>query len=65
MQELKLGLWRNKKTKGTYIVTGRRINSTNAQNGQCMVMYHSTHKTDDEFGYVREISEFLEKFEKI
>jgi hypothetical protein len=51
--------WRNKKTNGLYFAKGVIVNTTNAVDGQLMVLYEAVHSG---FQFVREESEFLEKF---
>lgn len=51
------GIYRNKKKGSLYHAYGMKINCTNAQDGQLMVEYGEA--------YVREVDEFLEKFELI
>lgn len=41
------------------------INSTNEQNGQKMVSYISTEPDTDKPLYVKEINEFIEKFNRL
>lgn len=53
--------WKNKKTGGVYIIVGHVTNATNAQEGQEMVLYR---RLADPWHFVRERSEFLEKFER-
>ena len=50
------GLYRNKKTRVVYLATGTRIDCTNSRDGTVVVLYGND--------YVRELNEFLEKFEK-
>jgi len=52
--------YNHKKTGDRYFVTGEAINATNAQDGQVMIIYANS---DDET-FVREKTEFLEKFEE-
>lgn len=52
-------LYIHKKTGNKYFVTGEAINTTNSQDGQVMVVYANT----DGKTFVREKTEFLEKFE--
>lgn len=56
---MKIPIWKNNKTGNLYVVEGTTTNATNAQDGQKMVKYYSL---DDNEPYVREISEFKEKF---
>jgi hypothetical protein len=53
---------RNKKTGQKYIIQERCINTTNNVDGQKMVVYTSYDKGEL---FVREESEFQEKFEKL
>jgi len=50
----------HKKTGGSYFVTGEAINATNANDGQVMIIYTKDHQ----IFFVREKSEFYEKFEE-
>lgn len=54
-------LYRNKKTNKIYKIKDTAINTTNAQDGQKMIVY------EDEYGnlYVREVSEFAIKFDEV
>jgi hypothetical protein len=54
--------YKNKKTGNIYRYDGMVTNATNAQNEQCMVKYYDEISRET---YVREISEFNEKFESI
>lgn len=54
----KSGIYKNKKTGNEYKVLFTVINTTNAQDGQEMVVY-----TRDDKIFAREINEFFEKFE--
>jgi hypothetical protein len=49
------GIWKNKKKGTLYHATGTKIDCTNANDGKTMVVYGDA--------YVREVGEFLEKFE--
>ena len=55
-------LWRNLKNGRLYEVYGTVTNSTNAQDGQTMVLYRSD---GDDKRHVREIHEFIQKFEPV
>lgn len=48
------------KTGNKYLVTGKRINATNDQDGQVMIEYERNNQK-----YSREIGEFFEKFERL
>lgn len=61
MDNLKSGLWRNKKKGDIYSVIGVVRNCTNAQDGQQMVEYHS----EKAGKCVRELTEFMQKFEPV
>lgn len=58
-----VGLWINNKKGTKYCVIGECINCTNAQDGQGMVIYQSV--DEPSLVFVREHSEFLEKFTNI
>ena len=62
MQKAKQGdVFINNKTGDEYAIIGSHIiNATNANDGQVMIGYHR-----DNNQYVREISEFFEKFTKV
>lgn len=51
------GVFIHRKTGNKYVVVGECLNCTNAQDGQEMVIYSRDGRT-----FVRERSEFLEKF---
>lgn len=53
------GWWIHKKTGNRYLVVGCAINATNENEGQVVVQYQK-----DGQHFIREESEFLEKFEK-
>jgi hypothetical protein len=55
--------YRNKKNGNIYIRDKNVINATNSNDGQVMVLYRKEEDYDN--WYVREISEFYEKFEKV
>lgn len=56
-----LPLFRNKKTGKVYYHLGEVVNATNENDGQKMVIYRE--KTNcDSYTFVREKSEFFEKF---
>ena len=56
-------VWKNKKNQKMYVVLGRMINATNAQDGQLMVRYRPV-PYEDGAEYCRSREEFLEKFER-
>ena len=56
-------LWMNKKTKNNYVVEAVHPDYTNAREGQFVVLYYQA--TNVKIRGVREISEFLEKFEEL
>jgi len=62
-----MDLYKHKKSGRTYeVVSENIINATNSQDGQIMIMYIGDKKDDSGKGaFVREASEFYEKFEKI
>jgi len=63
MQQSIAGKYKHKKSGKIYdacVSDDMIINTTNANDGQIMVIY-----TDGEKFFVREITEFLEKFEKV
>jgi hypothetical protein len=55
------GRYQNNKTGRVYLVQGAVINTTNAQDGQQMVLY----STGDELLFCREVIEFLSKFTRV
>ena len=57
--------YRNNKTGVVYVATGCALNATNAQNGQRMIVYREPTSDDSEHVFVREESEFFEKFTRI
>lgn len=56
--------YRNKKTGKVYFAFGLVENQTNDQAGQAMVSYRSREDGERKV-YVREVQEFLEKFERV
>jgi hypothetical protein len=62
--EIQLGKWIKKLTGEVVIVTGARINTTNAVK-DFMIEYQSQEILPEEFGCVREVNDFLEKFERV
>ena len=60
------GAWVNKKSGRTYLARRLVTNATNAQDGQTMVEYEPLSSLIDATArpYVRELNEFLEKFER-
>ncbi len=63
VEDLELGYYRHKKTGKVYVANKIVINATNAQNEQKMVLYSLYGHT--ELVFVRELSKFLSKFEKM
>lgn len=61
------GFWRNKKRGNVYrVLQDGLVNTTNAQDGETMVMYVAIADTPDApFTFVRERAEFLAKFESV
>lgn len=57
--ELALGYYIHLKTGNKYKVIGTAINSTNAQDGEVMVIYYR-----NGMYFARELSEFLQKLKK-
>ena len=55
--------YRNKKNKHIYKILNYAINCTNAQDGQQMCIYYNEENESQLF--VREVSEFNEKFEPV
>ena len=56
-----MDVWRNKKNNHKYaVINYKAINTTNAQDGQIMVIYAKGGKT-----FCREKEEFLSKFELV
>jgi len=59
---IKSGKYKNLKNGEIYDTKNKvAINATNTQDGQIMILYQDKNETL----FVREISEFLEKFEKV
>lgn len=62
-------IFRNKKTKNLYKIKDKVINTTNAQDGQIMILYEPLNINVDKDGnkliFVREQNEFYEKFEEV
>ena len=62
-------IFRNKKTKNLYKIKDKVINTTNAQDGQIMILYEPLNIHVDKDGnkliFVREQNEFYEKFEEV
>ena len=56
-------LWYNIKSREIYMVTRQVVNTTNAEDGQAMIEYHSINALEPVF--VRERMEFLEKFKPL
>lgn len=65
--DFKTGFYQNKKNGGIYYAEKILTNCTNLQEGQIMVEYYKKGNFGVDFsnGYVREINEFMEKFEPI
>lgn len=61
------GFWRNKKRGNVYrVLQDGLVNTTNAQDGETMVMYVAIADTADApFTFVRKRAEFLAKFEAV
>lgn len=62
-EKLDVGEWLHKKSGVTYMVHGVVINATNSRDNEVMVMY--SNKDNQIKVFVREYSEFIERFEKI
>lgn len=60
---MKITTWRNKKSGGLYHIYDKAIDCTNERDGLKVIIYHQ--KSDYVRVFVREESEFYEKFEKV